>query len=152
MEEKLSLNELAINALRESGKWCMFLSILGFIFIGLFVILGIFMTFLMSAMPSDPYGGAMGANPIMAMKSYFGIFYIVMALVYFFPVYYLFNYAKGMKAALASGNEDVLANALVNLKSHHKFLGIMMIITISLYILIIIGVVIFAAKMATGGM
>lgn len=150
MEEKLSLNDLAINALRESAKWCMFLSIVGFIFIGLMVILGAFMAVAMNSIPDDPYGGAMGspmaANPVLAMKAYFGIIYIVLALLYFFPVYYLYNYAKGTKKALESGNSEVLSTALVNLKSHHKFLGIMTIIMIAIYILIFIVGIVFAAS------
>ena len=155
MEEqnKLSLNDLAVAALRESAKWCMFLAIVGFIFIGLMVILGAFMTVAMSAMssmPNDSYGSAMGMNPFMAIKGYLGAFYIVLALIYFFPVYYLFNYAKGTKQALESGNSEVLSTALVNLKSHHKFLGIFTIIMIAVYILAIIGIIIFAASFASG--
>lgn len=157
-EHKLELNDLAVAALREGAKWCLFLSIIGFIFIALMVIMGAFMAVMMSAMPampSDPYGGAMGpmgASSFDAIKGYLGAFYIVIALLYFFPVYYLFKYANGTKQALASGNNDVLANALVNLKSHHKFLGIMTIVMISLYIIGIIGVVIFAAKSASAGL
>ena len=64
----------------------------------------------------------------------------------------MYKYATGTKRALESSNSDVLSDALVNLKSHHKFLGITAIVVISLYILIIIGVIIFAAKMASGGM
>ena len=154
-EHKLELNDLAVAALREGAKWCLFLSIVGFIFIALMVIMGAFMAVMMSAIPSDPYGGAMGpmgASPFNAIKGYLGAFYILLALLYFFPVYYLYKYANGTKQALESGNSDVLSNALVNLKSHHKFLGIMTIIMISLYILGIIGVVIFAAKSAGAGM
>ena len=152
-EHKLELNDLAVDALREGAKWCLFLSIVGFIFIGLMVVFGAFMSVMMSAMPGDAYGGAMGsmgASPFNALKGYFGVFYILLALLYFFPVYYLYKYANGTKQALESGNNDVLSNALVNLKSHHKFLGIMTIIMISLYIIAIIGVVIFAAKFAGG--
>jgi heme/copper-type cytochrome/quinol oxidase subunit 2 len=150
-EDKLSLNDLAVAALRESAKWCMFLSIVGFIFIGLMVVMGAFMAVAMSAI-DDPYGGGMGSmNPFMAIKGYLGAFYIVLALLYFFPVYYLFNYAKGTKQALDSGNSDVLSDALVNLKSHHKFLGIFTIITIGLYIIGIICVVVFAARYASAG-
>ena len=156
-EEKLSLNDLAIDALRESGKWCMFLAIIGFVFIALMVIMGAFMAVAMAAIPNDPYGAGaggmgMGMNPFMAIKGYLGAFYILLALVYFFPVYYLFNYAKGVKLAVESGNSDTLSNALVNLKSHHKFLGIFTIITIALYIIGIIAFVIFYAKMASSGM
>lgn len=151
MEEKLSLNDLAIAALRESAKWSLFLSIVGFIFIALMVIMGAFMAVAMAAIPNDPYGGAMGpmgANPFNAIKGYIGAFYILLAVLYFFPVYYLYKYANGTKQALESGNEFVLSDALVNLKSHHKFLGIMTIVMISLYIVGIIGVLIFAAKSA----
>ena len=150
-QNKFALNDLAVSALRESAKWCMFLAVVGFIFIGLMVIIGAFMSIAMSAMPSDPYGG-MGASPFMAIKGYLGAFYIVLALLYFFPVYYLFNYAKGTKQALESGNSDVMANALVNLKSHHKFLGIFTIVMIAIYILAFIVGGIFVAKMASGGM
>lgn len=152
MEEKLSLNDIAIQALRESAKWCMFLSIVGFVGIGLMLVGGVFMSVVMAAIPDDPYGGGMGMNPFGAIKGFIGLIYIVMAALYFFPVYYLYKYAKGTKQALESGNGDVLSNALVNLKSHHKFLGIMTIVIISLYILaIVVGGILFA-KMASGGM
>lgn len=150
-DEDLKLNDFAVAALRESAKWCMFLSILGFIFIGLFVIMGIFMSVVMSAIPAEAMGPGMENNPVMAMKGFFGAFYILMAALYFFPVYYLYNYAKGVKQAFELSSSDVMAKALVNLKSHHKFLGIMMIVMISLYILIIIGVVAFAASFASAG-
>ncbi|HNP33207.1 MAG TPA: DUF5362 family protein [Flavobacterium sp.] len=153
MEEKLSLNDLSIAALRESGKWCMFLSIVGFIFIGLMLIFGVFMSVAMAAMPSTEMGGtneaALAVSMVASMKAYFGIIYIVCALVYIFPVYYLYNYAKGIKQAVAFGNSDTLATALVNLKSHHKFLGIFTIIMLSLYVLFFIGAIIFGAIFAS---
>lgn len=154
-EYNLRLNEAAVSALKESAKWCMFLAIVGFIFIGLMVMAGIFMTVAMSAMdamPNDPYGQMGAGNPFMKIKNYVGLIYLVFGLFYFFPVYYLFNYAKGTKQALESGNEEVLTTALVNLKSHHKYLGIFTIIMISLYIIGIIAVVGFAASMASSGM
>lgn len=151
-QNKLSLNDLAIAALRESAKWCLFLSIVGFIFIGLMVIIGAIMGVAMSAVPSNvAFNGAAGTNPIVAMKGYFGVAYILFALLYLVPVYYLYQYAKGTKNAIESGNSDVLANALVNLKSHHKFLGIMTIVMIVVYILAFLGLIIFAAKFASAG-
>ena len=150
-QNKLSLNDLAIDALRESAKWCLFLAIIGFIGIGFMILAGAFMSVAMSAISSNPaFGG--GMNPFDSIKAYVGIMYVVIAALYFFPIYYLYKYATGTKKALESGNSDVLSDALVNLKSHHKFLGIMTIVVISLYIVVIIGVVIFAAKMASGGM
>jgi hypothetical protein len=155
-QNKLSLNDLAISALRESGKWCMFLSIVGFIFIGLILFFGVYISLISANLPTPEMGGTneqgSGLSLVASIKSYFGILYLLMALLYFFPIYYLYNFAKGIKHALSSGNENILEKALVNLKSHHKFLGIMTIVMISLYILFFIGTIIFVVDMASGGM
>jgi hypothetical protein len=133
MENQFSiqLTEKAIDALKESAKWSYFLAILGFIGIGLMVLAGVFMGSVMSMMPDQPGMGAFGA-----IKGFMSLIYIVMALLYFFPVYYFFKYASGTKEALNTDNSEQLADALVNLKSHHKFLGIMAIVIISFYILL----------------
>jgi hypothetical protein len=95
---ELQLNNEAISALKESAKWSFFLSILGFIGIGFMILAGLFMSTMMSAIPTV----AMGSSPFGAMKGIIGGIYIVMALLYFFPVYYLYKYASGMKTALQS--------------------------------------------------
>ncbi|MGV3696889.1 hypothetical protein [Flavobacterium sp.] len=151
-EDQIKLNTLAVDALRESAKWSTFLAIIGFIFIGLMVIAGIGLSAVMSAIPDDPYGGAMGMNPFASIKTYLGGIYIVMALIYFFPVYYLYKYATGTKRALELGNDDEMATALVNLKSHHKFLGIFTIVMIVIYVLGIIAFAVTAASFAGSGM
>jgi hypothetical protein len=155
-QNKLSLNDLAISALRESGKWCMFLSIVGFIFIVFMLLFGVYMSLISAILPTPEMGGTnelgFGVSVFASIKSYFGILYLLMALLYFFPIYYLYNYAKGIKVALSSGNENILEKALVNLKSHHKFLGIMTIVMISLYVLFFIGTIIFVVDMASGRM
>jgi hypothetical protein len=156
-QNNLTLNDQAVDALRVSGKWCMFLAIVGFIGLGLLILLAIVMYAAMSAIPDMAMAGpgadmpsGMGAGIFGAMKGFLCGLYVVLAIVYFFPVYYLYKYAKGMKDALDSNNSDMLSEALVNLKSHHKFLGIMTIVMISLYILMFIGTIIFAASIASG--
>ena len=153
-QNNLTLSDQAVDALRVSGKWCMFLAIIGFIGLGFLLILAVFMYAVMSSVPDMAMAGAgpgmptgMGGGIFAAMKGFLSGLYVVLAIVYFFPVYYLYKYAKGMKMALDSSNSDTLTEALVNLKSHHKFLGIMTIVMISLYILMFIGTIIFAASM-----
>lgn len=135
MEQNLELNQLAKDALREGAKWTFFLSIMGFIGIGFMVLVAIFMTITFSAMPSELNGyGMLGA-----MKGFMSLIYFLMAVLYFFPVYYLYKYSTNIKTALQFNNSNLLADAFVNLKSHHKFLGIAIIIFISLYLLILVG-------------
>jgi hypothetical protein len=45
----------------------------------------------------------------------------------------------------------MVSEALVFLKSHHKFLGIMTIVMISLFIFAVIGMVLYFASMAASG-
>ena len=145
---EITLNDQAIDALKESAKWSMFLAIIGFIGIGFMILAAIFMGSVMSIMPQTNQGFG-GANTFGAMKGFLSVIYIIMALVYFFPVMYLYKYASGMKAALNNYNSESVSEALVQLKSHHKFLGITMIVVISLYFLIIIGAVIAGIAYAT---
>lgn len=151
-QNNLTLNDQAVDALRISAKWTMFLSILGFIGIGFMLLFAVFMSSVMAAIPTTTpgpdnmaLGGMMGA-----MKGFMTGLYVIIAVIYFFPIHYLYKYSKGIKSAIESGNSDILCDALVHLKSHHKFLGIMAIVCISLYILFFIGIGIFAATMYSG--
>lgn len=138
MENNLELNQLAKEALREGAKWTFFLSIMGFIGVGLMIIAGIFMTATLSSLPDEIEGfGEFGA-----FKGFMSLFYIVMALLYFFPVYYLYNYSVKMKTALQANDNNLLAEAFVNLKSHHKFLGVTIIVILSLYLFIFLGAIV----------
>ncbi len=65
-----------------------------------------------------------------------GFIYVLMGLLYFFPIYYLFRFSAQVRPALASKNPQDLESALENLKSHYKFIGILMIVMISIYVLI----------------
>ena len=77
---ELHLNQTALDYLRESAKWSMFLAILGFVGVGFLALMAIIMTSVMSAMPDTP-------GPFGAVKGIISIFYLVIALVYLFPVY-----------------------------------------------------------------
>lgn len=143
-QKKIELNEIAIDALRVSAKWSLFLAIIGFIGIGLMIIGAIFLSSIMGSLPSN-------GSPIMAMKGIVSVIYIIFAALYFPPVYYLFKYATDMKIALQNSNSEDVGNALIYLKSHHKYLGVSMIVIMSLYVLMIIGLVITTIIAATKG-
>ncbi|MDB2462862.1 DUF5362 family protein [Algibacter sp.] len=123
--------------LKETSSWTYFISILGFVGIGIMVVFGLFFGVIMSS------AGALGANNpyenLGFSMGYLGLVYVVLGLVYFFPVLYLFNFSRKMKSALTSTNNDDFKLAFTNLKSHYKFMGIFVIVMISIYILIFIG-------------
>lgn len=139
MEEKsafesfeLEVSEDIKGLLKETSSWTYFLSILGFIGIGIMLIFGIFFGAIMSA-------GALGNNnayeAVGFSMGYFGLIYVAMALIYFFPVLYLFNFSRKIKSALSTNNKTDFKSAFSNLKSHYKFMGIFTIVIISIYVL-----------------
>lgn len=142
---EIKLNETAQEFLRESAKWSMFLAIMGFIGIGFMVLAGIFMGTIMNRLPM---GSGMNASPFGMMPGLMAGFYVIIAVLYFFPIYYLYKYAKNTKVALQTADSDLLTDGLGYLKSHHKFLGIMMIVILSLYALIFVGAILFGISAA----
>ncbi len=122
--------------LSEISKWSYFLSILGFIGVGLMVLLGIFVGFFSGL---NSLGGSSNTLYNFGYSMGIGFFYIVLALVYLFPILYLFRFSKRMKSALKLNNNEDFRIAFSNLKSHYKYMGIFVIVIISIYILIIIG-------------
>ena len=132
--EQLVLTSKAKSFLREISKWTFFFAILGFINIALFLLAAIVMMLGVST-TLDLVGQQQGIPNLGLML---GAFYIVIAFLMTFPVWYLFKFSRKMKEALASKNDDTLADAFENLKSHFKFIGVLTIIVISLYVLVFV--------------
>lgn len=133
----LQLNESAKEFLKETAKWAYFLSILGYVGIGLIVLVAIFAGAIFSTL------GAMMPGEIAGkIGSTFGIIitvmYLLFAALYFFPVYYLNKFASNLKTALQNNDSNFLTSSFEYLKSHYKFIGMMMVITFSLYGLVIV--------------
>ncbi|WP_439132181.1 DUF5362 family protein [Polaribacter sp.] len=132
--EQLTVTSKSKSFLKEISSWCFFFSILGFISILLFVVVAVLMGTVYAPM-LDLLTQQQGVSN---MGTYLMVVYLIVAILYFFPVLYLFKFSRKMKAALATKNDDTLADAFENLKSHFKFIGVMTIIFISLYALLFV--------------
>ncbi|MFY9242641.1 MAG: hypothetical protein WAO74_06405 [Polaribacter sp.] len=131
--EQLTLNTSAKSFLRETAKWSFFLAIIGFIGIALMALLGIFSSVVFANLPF-----AQTQNLPFNIGTMMTLIYLVLSVLYFFPVYYLLQFSVKMKKALSTKNDEVLADAFEKLKSHYKFIGVFTIIFLSLYVLIIV--------------
>lgn len=137
---EMQLQQTAKDFLKETAKWAYFLSILGFVGIGFIVFAALFASTLFSAM------GHMSA-PMEGMGASFGVMmsvvYIIIAVLYFFPVYYLNKFASHAKAAVRENNSEKLTVSLQYLKSHYKFIGIMTLVVFSMYLLMFLGMIVY---------
>lgn len=126
---ELHLDQSAKDFLKETAKWAYFLSILGFVGVGLFVVIAIFAGTIFSALGTMPGTGAFAGSFGVVM----GFMYFILAAVYFFPVYYLFKFSSNAKKAFRENDSEALTASLGYLKSHYKFVGILMISMLVLY-------------------
>ena len=134
----------SLGYLNTAAKWAKFLAILGFIGIALMVVAGLAMGLLTA------FSGAMqSASHFPFPIGIFGFIYIIFAAVYVMPVIYLNNFSNNISRAVAFRETAILTEALLNLKRHLKYIGIMTIVIIATYIVGIVGVMIYAVTSST---
>ncbi|KAF2510846.1 hypothetical protein EYY60_10100 [Flavobacterium zhairuonense] len=131
---EMQLDQSAKDFLKETAKWAYFLSILGFIGVGLFVVFAIFAGAIFASL-----GNTMGAGLFAgSLGAFMSFVYLAFAALYFFPVYYLFRFGSNAKRAFRENDSEALTSSLGYLKSHYKFIGILMVTILSLYALIFV--------------
>ena len=130
----------------EAAKWAKFLAIMGFIMCGLAILFGIFMGTIYSSIMRnyDDYGGASAYAD--GMGVFMIIVYVAIAVIYFFPCLFLLRFANHMKNALNTDDQGTLNTSFQNLKIMFRYVGIVTIIFISLYILFILYMLLIAVS------
>jgi hypothetical protein len=128
------LDETAKAHLLETTRWTKFLAIMGFIFTGLFIIVALAVMTMGSMFSSYPGMGGLGAG----MGIGIGFVYLVVAVIYLYPVYSLFKFSSCMKKGIHTGSQDLITDAFRYQKNMYRFIGIIMIILIVVYLLIFV--------------
>lgn len=128
---KIEIGPESLNHLNAIRKWTMFFSVIGFIFIGLMLIAGIIAgTFLSVFDTGNP--GAGTTRWIMI------VVFVAVAMVYYFPVRFLFRFSLHTRNAVQTTNKEELRLAFKNLRSFFVYLGILLIICLLLYFTVLI--------------
>jgi len=135
--ESLIMTKDTLGSLDRIIYWAKFLSILGFIGVA-FMLIGALSIALVgiSIMGSEVAG--------------ISVVYLVLAAIYFMPMYYLFKFATHARQGLTHKSQYETDQGLIYLAAHYKFIGIMAIVLLSLYVLIFIGVFAAGIGLATG--
>lgn len=104
----------------------MFLSVLGYIFLGLLIIGGLATSTFLTAFKTRE--ADLGVPESMLIV---GI--IIAAAVYFFPVFFLFRFSRNTRDAIQNRDSSKLDKAFRNLKIYFTYIGILVIIILSIY-------------------
>lgn len=126
----MQLSENAKKYLLEASKWANFIAILGFIVIGLLVIMSFSISGIMANLPEGSLGGL--------SPKFFSFFYLIAGGIYFIPVFFLFQFGQKTKQAILEDDHNLLAFGLKKLKSHYKFIGILFIVFTVFYLFLIL--------------
>ena len=126
----MQLSDQAKKYLLEASKWANFIAIVGFIAIGLLIIMSFSIGTILASLPEGSLGGL--------SPKFFSFFYLIAAGIYFIPVFFLFQFAQKTKQALMEDDHNLLTFGLKKLKSHYKFIGILFIVLIALYLFLIL--------------
>jgi len=118
---RIEIEQDSINYLNTTRKWTMLFAILGFIGVGLIVIIGLFTGVFLSAFK--------------IAKTTYGfpewmVFVIILAfaVICFFPVFFLFRFSNHTSNAVHSLDRKEMKKALKNLKSYYVYIGVLTII------------------------
>jgi hypothetical protein len=117
--------------LSQTQPWVRFLSVLGFIVSGLMVLIGLF-----------------GFATIGRGMGFVFLMYIPLALLYFIPSLFLFRYASRIADLRMTPGVTQLEDALAVQKSFWKFVGIVALIVISLYLMALAAFIILPLVMS----
>jgi hypothetical protein len=131
-EVLMSVNDEIKGYLLETSKWGKLLAIVGYVLIGLLIMLGLGVIVGFSVFGKITHiGFPMG---------FFGIVYILIAGLYYFPVNYLNKFSDQIKKGVNSNDQPSVTSGFGNLKSLFKFMGIFTIVILSMYFVALIAV------------
>ncbi len=135
-ENKMIINQKALNFLKSVANWAKFFAIVGFISIGVLIISGFLMNSIMKATGQTQ---ELNFPPIV-----FGLLYLIIGGIYFYPTLALFKFAKYSKFAIKNLKTDALTESFKQLKITFQFIGILLIIGLALYGFIILILIVAA--------
>jgi hypothetical protein len=128
---KLEIDEKTLKYLNTTRKWAMFLAIIGFIVLGLIVVIGLIAgTFLTVFNLSEKGLGV--------PESLMFIPILLLVMIYFFPVLFLFRFSKQTGHAIHNLDKEELNKAIRSLKSYFAYIGALIIVVLLCYIAMLI--------------
>ena len=128
---KLEIEQSTLKQLNTARKWAMFLAIIGFIFLGIMIVVGLIAGTFLKTFNS-------GENNFGISDSLMFIPILLIGLIYFFPVLFLFRFSKYISRAIQNLDNLQFHKAIKNLKLYFAYIGILIIIVLSIYIVILI--------------
>jgi hypothetical protein len=128
---KIEIEHDTLYFLNITRKWSMFLAILGFIVLGLLLMIGLVTGTFLSVFNAG--GTGTGIPEVLII-----VLCLVLSVIYFFPGYFLVQFSKHTANAFHTFDKQELHKAFKNLKSYFVYTGVLIIFILILYIVVLV--------------
>ena len=129
--KNIEIDQEDLKQLNKTRKWTMFIAIIGFIFLGLVIVIGGIAGTFLSLFNSGDQG--LSVSLVLAI-----ILVVVFFCVCLFPGLFLLRFSKQIRKVVKNHDKKELSIALRNLKYFFVYLGVLIIIILSLYLISVI--------------
>jgi hypothetical protein len=130
--KNIELEEDTLKDLDTTRKWSMFIAILGFIAVGLMLLIGLIAgVFLSLTKTQNVHFGAVESILVFGILLVFGV-------IYFFPILFLYRFSKHAGNAVKSLDKEQMKKAFMYLRKYYVFIGILTIVVLVIYVIVLI--------------
>lgn len=130
--KKIELEEDTLKDLDTTRKWSMFIAILGFIAIGIMLLIGLIAGVFLSVTKTQEINLGAGESILI-----FGLL-LLFGVIYFFPIMYLYRFSKHAGNAVRALDKEQMQKAFRYLRKYYVFIGITIIIVLVIYVIALI--------------
>jgi hypothetical protein len=127
----IEIEQETLDHLNTARKWAMFVAIIGFIFLGLIIVIGAIAGTFLTAFNA-------GEKGLGIPESLMFIPLLILAIIYFFPILFLFRFSKHSLHAIQHLDKTAFNKAIKNLKYYFAYFGIIIIVIFTIYIVLLI--------------
>lgn len=127
-----SVTPRMIEILKKTRPWVLLIAVMGMVFTVLAVLFGLGFGTMMLASGEEPGMAALG------------VVYLLVALIYFFPCWYLLKFAGAIKSLAGGGGSAAMEEALEKQYSFWRLIGVLTLAVIALYAVLLLVVAIAA--------
>ena len=128
---KIEMGPEILSYLNSTRKWTTFLSVLGFIFLGLMIVAGLATSLFITAFKTQEANLGIPETVMI-------IIFIVAGAIYFFPVFFLFRFSRNIRDAIQKLDRQKLEKGFNNLRLYFTYIGIIVIVVLSVYVVALI--------------
>jgi heme/copper-type cytochrome/quinol oxidase subunit 2 len=130
-EKKILIDNGTLKNLNSIRKWTTFLSIMGFIFLGLIIVAGMATGLFLTTFKTREATMGIPESLVISLL-------LIAGTIYFFPVFFLFRFSRSIRDAIQNTDQQKFEKGLRNLRLFFTYLGIILILVLSIYVMALI--------------